>query len=250
MRKFTTLMVLFILLAVGCTKETYQSDAPAKGVTTDSPEYIFKVLQDAGVKDISYDQVVKAMNSRSSEQPCSWDFDQDGLVGTSDLLIMIEKFGTEYTTEDLFNLLGVYRTEYIVDVIPVWQNFIQGSSCNTDWDNIPRYSCQGELIQLEINRIDSIHWIQNDSIVWTSPYELNWKTYSTCQNGLYDGYAPECNGIQIVSQRLFMNGESYFRTNVGWALVDGGPEMCDGNIANIEGFSLSASSYEELQYHE
>lgn len=239
--KFVLPLVTIMFLFQYCNK-------PEK-VYTDEVNYVHAELTRSG-QMIAPNQVANAM-SQPPTSPCTWDFDVDGSVSAFDLLMFIQGWITVYDAEDRLDFLSNYGVSYTVDVVPLWSNFIQGSSCNTDWDNFPKYVCNENLLNIPINAIDSIHWIQYGDIVWLDKTELDWQTYSTtCPNGESGGYAPPCNGLQTVSQRIFINGETYYRTNTGWALVDNGPEPCEGGVSDFVGMSYSASDYTHLEFKE
>lgn len=234
--------LILIGLVLGCSKILTDEEV----VSTPDETEIFRIIENEGIP-MNRIEIREAMRAKQVVSQCTWDLDIDGRVATSDLLLLVQKFGTEYDQADLLELLSMINTSYIVDVIPLWSNFIQGSSCDTDWTNFPRYRCDGTLVALPIQRIDSVHWIQNDEIIWTDPLELDWMSFSDCVVPI-TGYEMSCNGLQEVTQRIFVNGNSYSRANLGWAKLDNGPGDCSGSIIDFQGMSYNAEDYSELEF--
>lgn len=249
MRKLTTLMVMIILLA-GCTKETFQEDTPTRGFPTKTEE-VYNILQTHGIR-MTMDEVEDAMNAnRSTSQPCEWDVNMDGAIDTTDLMNMLAGYGTIYLSDDLLDMLALYGTEYIVDIVPYWQDHIQDVNCNLDWVNLPRVKCGDAFLPIPPSNLE-VEWIHLDSIVGTDPFEMDWKTYGfdgDCNDE--DSYQPPCNGLQEVTCRIYYDGNTYERTNVGMAHINIpdslGIESCTG--LTQETMLYGGQYYEELEFY-
>ena len=249
-------VVACLLMAVSCQKEEITTPVTTQ-VTNKvlNADELSLLLEDNGIRMSSL-EVSQAMNSRDGGVQCLWDFDLDGSITTVDLLVLIGGYGEEYNSVDLLDLLGVYGTDYVVDLVPAWTNFIQGGSCNTStWDNFPTARCNGELILIPLARIDSVHWIKNETVVWNDINSLKFKTYSDDCLTNDIGYQPTCNGVQSITQRTFYNGNSYLRTAVGQALIFNSPlENCGGNpfldVEFLTGPQINAEDYTNYQFLE
>jgi hypothetical protein len=236
---------ILILFIIGCTKEYHDKLPDHKSI-----DEVYSLIQESEVP-LQREQVNKMLLSKMPSSPCKWDFNIDGKINSYDLQVVLAGYGTIYNVADINAFLAAYNEEYIVDVIILFQTHIQDVNCNLDWPNFPRYKCDGTLVALPISYIDSLNWIQNNEVISTDVTELDWKSYGylnnpNCENS---GYQPPCNGLQLVTQELYLNNHKYAREVLGFAGMNNSPvPMCPGNVSDEETLSYDPNSYAPLQF--
>jgi hypothetical protein len=257
MKKYTHPAVVWIIIAVlilatvSCSKLVFNTNS-------EIAQDIHQKLLNHNIKEIPIEEVTRLLN-RPSSNPCVWDFNFNGAVDVDDLQIVLSEFGLSYNVNDLADFLGDYGEEYIVDVVPLWNNYIQDINCNLDWDAFHRVKCSGmEYLYVPLEDI-AVEWLYTDlnygvqdSLVSTNPYKLDWYTYGnngSCNE--FDSFQPLCNGAQTITCRIYMNGEVYERTNVGVARINIpdsiGIFLCD-NLYLYEEMESLISGYSEYEY--
>ena len=80
---------------------------------------------------------------------------------------------------------------------------------------------------------------------------MDWKTYGNCGVcNVEESYQPPCNGLQEITCRIFLNGHTYERTNIGFALINIpdslNVEMCSGPSYELMDYNFN--SYNDLEF--
>lgn len=234
MRHTYTLAVLLaiIVIVVACSKINLTEANEA--------QHIHQSLVDKGIQKFSLTDVKESLVSRS-DTPCIWDFDLDGKITVEDLSVVLQEYGGLYTVDDIGSFLTAYGSSYTLDVILLWNNWIQDVNCSLDWNTYHKLRCAGNVVPLELDIVE-VEWIHEGVVVGTDPEKMDWVTYGEtgkCNN--VDSYQPNCNGLQEITCRLFINNAVYERTNIGMALINI-PESL-----NIE-TCLGVGPYELMSY--
>ena len=238
------IITIILITLLSCNKEILHED--------NEVQYIYKSLTDKGIYDISHSRINELLESNSNN-PCRWDFNGNGNVGSEDLGELLEGYGTLFTVLDLNSFLTAYGTNYIVDVIPFWNNYIQDVNCALDWDVLHKIRCDGNISSLDLDLIET-EWVREGEIVGTNPYKMDWKTYGPINDPLScntpDSYQPPCNGLHEITCRIFFNGNVYERTNIGFAQINIPDslniEICSG--LSYELMDYNFNSYNDLEF--
>lgn len=235
-------IVIILVTIIACSKEILHED--------NEVQVIYKSLTDRGIYDIPYNKVDELLET-TSNNPCRWDFNGNGNVGSDDLGELLGGYGTLFTVEDVNSFLEAYGTNYIVDVIPFWNNYIQDVNCGLDWDTFHKVRCGGVVSNLQLNSIET-EWIYEDSIVGTNSFKMDWKTYGSggvCNTD--ESFQPPCNGLQEITCRIYLNGHTYERTNVGFALINIPDSLNIPNCTNTNPYELmnfDLDTYNNLEF--
>ena len=187
-----TIMFLFYY----CTK-------PEK-VYTNEVNYVHAELTRSG-QVIAPNQVANAM-SQPSTSPCLWDFDANGLVGSSDLSTFLQSWVILYDVDDLADFLANYGVEYTVNIIPGWNNSIQDVTNNLGWDVVLRSDCNNVITAFNTN--DSLELYFEGDLIQTNGSRLNFQTYLLDGTINNIGWQPPCNGTNIVTMKV------YYKNNI------------------------------------
>jgi len=132
------LIALVALIAISCNKLLFNTDA-------ETAKTLHQELVKNNIQEIPIEEVSRLLKE-SSNQPCRFDFDFNGEVDVNDFQTVLSGYGNTYTLEDVNELLINFGAEYIVDIIPLWNNKIQDVNCGLDWDATHRVKCNGNLI--------------------------------------------------------------------------------------------------------
>ena len=236
-------VLLIILITIfSCSKGMLYED--------NEVQTIYKSLTDIGIYDIPHNRINELLES-TSNSPCRWDFNENGNVGSDDLGELLEGYGTLFTVEDVNSFLEAYGTNYIVDVIPFWNNYIQDVNCGLDWDTFHKVRCGDVVSNLGLDLIET-EWVREGEIVGTNPFKMDWKTYGSdgaCNTD--ESYQPPCNGLQEITCRIFLNGHTYERTNIGFALINTPDSLNIPNCTNTNPYELmnfDLNTYNDLEF--
>jgi hypothetical protein len=248
MRAIATLLLSIILF--GCTKPNQSEPTPF--------ELINKHRSDLNYTE---SQVTELMQSKKfGGSPCVSDYNEDGVINTGDLIILLPLIGTKgVTTAQLNELLANFGQNYIIEVIPAYNNFINDvSGCGLTWEAytpstnrwLIRKRCNGTFSWYA--NFDSLQWIYECQVVSRHEDNLRFQVYNLDGTPRTDcvGWQPPCNGINLVGMRVFDNGHSFYRENYGWATINNAPDSIPfcGNVAQSEFlFGNSFLPYEFLE---
>ena len=245
------LIALVALIAISCNKLLFNTDA-------ETAKTLHQELVKNNIQEIPIEEVSRLLKE-SSNQPCKFDFDLNGEVDVNDFQTVLSGYGNTYTLEDVNELLINFGAEYIVDVIPLWNNKIQDVNCGLDWDATHRVKCNGNpYLYLPLEGI-TVQWFYTDlnynvqdSLVSLNPFKMDWYTYGNnggCNE--FDSFQPLCNGAQTMTCKIFLNGQVYERTNIGVATINIPDSLdipfCD-NLELYEPMDNLVSDYEPYQY--
>ena len=158
-------------------------------------------------------EIERALQSKTQTSVCSWDFNFNGVIESSDLLVVLSKFGDPYTINDLLTFLSVFGEEYIVDVIPAWNNFVQDNTFA-----VPSFSkvlCNGEVVNTTISGLpttnfDETKWYYDGDLIGEGD-SLLIQTYD--QNGQITnfGWQGPCDGTKPITLEITHNGYLFSR---------------------------------------
>lgn len=232
MKKFILYTAAILIAAwtfvISCTPN-YEVDAPYGNET----EEIFKTFQNSNieeVKTISKSQIAK-MLTNNNENVCEYDYNEDGVINTNDLLELLELFGTEgYNTLQLTEFLAVYGQKYPLDLIIGVNNWIQDLACKMDC-GIKQRDCNGNVLP-GVFIPDSVKYTMYGEIVDSIGYDLNFRGYNVDGSIRCEGYQPPCNGMHdLIIMDAYHNGYHYHRTFNGYAALANVPDtipFCGG----------------------
>lgn len=195
-----------ILLFYSCNKDEIKQ-------SNDVDEVYSIILREAPEIGISYDEVEQAMSSNSSS-PCSWDFNFNGVIESTDLLVFLSRFGDPYITSDLLNFLAAFGEVYIVDVIPAWNNFIQDNTFAVA--SFSKVLCNGEIIITTIageptTQFDETEWYYEEVLIGVGD-SLLIQTYGQNEEITNFGWQGPCDGTKPITLRITHNGKVFSRT--------------------------------------
>ena len=225
----SSVLIIILITILSCSKEILYED--------NEVQTIQKSLIDRGIYDISPDRINELLET-TSNNPCRWDFNGNGNVGSDDLGELLEGYGTLFTVEDVNSFLEAYGTNYIVDVIPFWDTF-------------HKVRCGDVVSNLDLDLIET-EWVREGEIVGTNPNKMDWKTYGNggvCNTE--ESYQPPCNGLQEITCRIFLNGNVYERTNIGFALINIPDSLNISNCTNTDPYELmnfNLDTYNSLEF--
>ena len=238
----SSVLIIILITILSCSKEILYED--------NEVQTIQKSLIDRGIYDISPDRINELLET-TSNNPCRWDFNGNGNVGSDDLGELLEGYGTLFTVEDVNSFLEAYGTNYIVDVIPFWNNYIQDVNCGLDWDTFHKVRCGDVVSNSDLDLIET-EWVREGEIVGTNPNKMDWKTYGNggvCNTE--ESYQPPCNGLQEITCRIFLNGNVYERTNIGFVLINIPDSLNISNCTNTDPYELmnfNLDTYNSLEF--
>lgn len=204
-----TFILLFFISLSSCKKELPVSNS------SDSAREIYQIIQkerpDIEITEI---EIEKALQSDTQTVICSWDFNFNGVIEVSDLLIFLPKLGVEYNSSDLLFLLSVFNDEYIVDVIPAWNNFVQDNTFAVE--SFSKVLCNGEVVittlsGLPTTNFDETKWYYDGELIGEGD-SLLIQTYD--QNGQITnfGWQGPCDGTKPITLEITHNGKLFSRT--------------------------------------
>jgi hypothetical protein len=207
MRKIFLILLLVLPILKGCEKENISTSQTA----TEIQKTIQKERPDIIISEV---EIEEALRSNTQTSVCSWDFNFNGVIDSSDLLVVLSKFGDTYTINDLLIFLSVFGEEYIVDVIPAWTNFIQDNSFAVP--SFSKIQCDGEIIIGTITGAPTIQFNETnwyyEGILVGSGDSLLIQTYD--QNGEISnqGWQAPCDGDKLITLEIIHNNITYKRT--------------------------------------
>jgi hypothetical protein len=163
---------------------------------------------------ISEVEIEEALRSNTQTSICSWDFNFNGIIESSDLLRVLSKFGVEYNSSDLLAFLSVFGEEYVVDVIPAWNNFIQDNTFAVS--SFSKVVCNGSVVitslsSLPTTSFNETKWYYNGDLIGNGD-SLLIQTYG--QNGQITnfGWQGPCDGTKPITLEITHNGKIFSRT--------------------------------------
>lgn len=224
MRKITTLLLLPLLIA--CEPDIAPSEVAD----------VYTTIKAYNPETTLTPNRVKSLILKGGSEPCLYDYNIDGVINTADLITLLN---TNPTGAEITQFLPVYGDEYVVDVIPAWNNFIQDFNCNLGWDVFIRRQCDG--IVATYSTFDSLEWIYEGEVISTSRVKLDFQNYSGGEPlKECSGWQPPCNGINEVTMRVYNDGNVFERTANGWVRTNNFPEdipICGnaGQVPNLFG---------------
>ncbi len=158
-------------------------------------------------------EIERALQSKTQTSVCSWDFNFNGVIESSDLLVVLSKFGDPYTINDLLTFLSVFGEEYIVDVIPAWNNFVQDNTFAVA--SFSKVLCNGEVVittlsGLPTTNFDETKWYYDGDLIGEGD-SLLIQTYD--QNGQITnfGWQGPCDGTKPITLEITHNGYLFSR---------------------------------------
>ena len=239
--KTTTLLlsaILPIFLFIGCLSDTEKDEAieAFELIEQERPETVLTI-----------DSVRTYMSLSMAVQPCLYDYNVDGTINTFDLLLFLD---SNPPTIQLIEFLSVYGNEYVVDVIPAWNNFIQDFNCNLGWETYVRRQCDG--IVTSFPAFDSLKWVADGVVISTNRNKLDFQNFDLDGNPLDEcsGWLPPCNGINNVTMLVFNNGHTFERNADGWVYTNNFPDelpVCGTASQSPNLFGNDFLPYEFLQ---
>ncbi len=191
-------------------------------------------------------EIERALQSETQTSVCGWDFNFNGAIESSDLLVFLSKFGDPYTINDLLTFLSVFGEEYIVDIIPAWLNFVQDNTFA-----VPSFSkvlCNGEIVITTIGGLPTTNfnqtkWYYEDELIGTGD-SLRIQTYGEDGQITNLGWQGPCDGTKPITLEITHNGKVFSRTVNSRISTDNYPdtiptceellglELSDANFAN------------------
>lgn len=201
-----TFIALFLFYA-GCKKE--------EAIKNSSSEVIYKtIIENRPEAVITLEEVDKALNSRTNTSACVWDFNFNGLIENSDLLVLLSKWGNPYTTNDLLVFLSVFGQEYIVDVIPAWNNFVQDNTFAAP--SFSKVLCNGQVVittlaTLPTTNFDETKWYYEGELIGVGD-SLLIQTYGANGEITNFGWQGPCDGTKPITLEITHNGKIFSRT--------------------------------------
>lgn len=238
-----------ILSIIGCTPDISPVDTNP-GTEAKASELYRLALREADkldVKlDVTLDDIRLALYQKNDPDPCESDLNQDGVVNTADLVILLTLYGSDFTTSDLLKLLASFGDDYIRYFLPGLANFAH-IKCNGGWNAVPFLYCGGEYYEYYGTDLDYRYYDQDTVLIQTGGDQLEFQTYL---NGVAvvgcEGWTPPYNGINTAyleieapDGRIFFNGGRGWVTSTGWVEVIGPVTGGFGDVENLfigEGF--------------
>lgn len=218
-------LLVLIISFFACKKEIYTFNNDTNEVFEIIKTYKPELLEET----INKQQIEKMLYNRS-QATCTWDFNDDYIIDSSDLITLLQGFGDNYTVSDLQSFLSVYNQ--VLPIIPMWNNWVQDVNCNLGWDNLTKVKCTTLLPA----SYDSCQWIFNDEVV-SRNINIKFRTYNPDGSVNCEGWSPPCNGTHSMTLKIFKNGSSYERTANSLALINyvpaGTPSCFDFNVPNL-----------------
>ena len=207
MRKIFLILLLVLPILKGCKKEDIITSQTAKEIQ----KTIQKERPDIIISEV---EIEEALRSNTQTSVCSWDFNFNGVIDSSDLLVVLSRWGNPYTTNDLLIFLSVFGEEYVVDIIPAWLNFVQDNTFA-----VPSFSkvlCNGEVVNTTISGLptttfDLTKWYYNGDLIGVGD-SLRIQTYG--QDGQISniGWQGPCDGTKPITLEITHNGKIFSRT--------------------------------------
>lgn len=203
-------IILFLLLPLNSCKKEIE-----KPVFSETAHEIHQTIQkerpDIIISEI---EVERALQSSTQTSICSWDFNFNGSVESSDLLVVLSKFGDPYTINDLLTFLSVFGEEYIVDVIPAWNNFIQDNTFAVS--SFSKVLCNGEVVittlsGLPTTNFDETKWYYEGELIGEGD-SLLIQTYDQSGQITNFGWQGPCDGTKPITLEITHNGFLFSRT--------------------------------------
>lgn len=203
-------IILFLLFPLNSCKKEIESSVFSK-TTHEIYQTIQRERPDILINEI---EVERALQSNPQTSICSWDFNFNGVIENSDLLIFLSRWGDPYGSTDLLNFLSAFGEEYVVDIIPAWNNFVQDNTFA-----VPSFSkvlCDGQIITTTIaaeptTQFDETKWFYEGQLIGTGD-SLLIQTYG--QNGEITnfGWQGPCDGTKPITLQITHNGKVFSRT--------------------------------------
>lgn len=203
-------IILFLLLPLNSCKKEIESSVFSK-----TAHEIYQTIQrerpDILINEI---EVERALQSSPQTSICSWDFNFNGVIESSDLLVFLSKFGDPYTTGDLLIFLSVFGEEYVVDVIPAWNNFIQDNTFAVA--SFSKVLCNGEVVittlsGLPTTNFDETKWYYEGVFIGEGD-SLLIQTYDQSGQITNFGWQGPCDGTKPITLDITHNGKVFSRT--------------------------------------
>ena len=209
MRKITALFLLPLLLS--CEPDVHPKEV-ADVYTT--------IKRHVPETTLTPDSVRAYILKRGSE-PCLYDYNVDGVINTADLIRLLD---SKPTGSEITQFLPVYGDEYVIDIVPAWNNYIQDFNCNLGWDVVVRRQCAGSVSNYPL--FDSLEWVSEGQVLSTNREKLDFQNYDAEGLPLKEcaGWQPPCNGINNVGMRVYCNGFLFYREADGWVRTNNFPD--------------------------
>jgi hypothetical protein len=202
-------IVSFLLLPLNSCKKEIETPFFSETVS-EIHQTIRKERPDILITEI---EIERALQSETQTSVCSWDFNFNGVIESSDLLVFLSKFGVEYDSSDLLTFLSVFGEEYIVDVIPAWNNFVQDNTFAVA--SFSKVLCNGEVVittlsGLPTTNFDETKWYYDGDLIGEGD-SLLIQTYD--QNGQITnfGWQGPCDGTKPITLEITHNGYLFSR---------------------------------------
>jgi len=225
---FIIFITLFLYPLNSCKKEI---EPPLYSQTvSEIHQTIQKERPDILITEI---EIERALQSETQTPICSWDFNFNGIIEGSDLLVFLSKFGVEYDSSDLLTFLSVFGEEYIVDIIPAWNNFIQDNTPNMNSFSV--ILCNGSLIKgnptnSPTHDFDETFWLFDNNIVYVGPVLVQ-QLYDGNGEPSNIGWQAPCDGDKFITLRIVHNGKIFERTSVSRISAANSPvEACESLV--------------------
>jgi len=204
-----TFVFLFLLPFNSCKKE---SELPIFSETVrEIHQTIQKERPDILISEV---EIEEALRSNTQTSICSWDFNFNGVIEISDLIIFLSKFDVEYNSGDFLTFLSVFGEDYIIDIIPAWNNFIQDNAFSVT--SFSKVLCNGEVVittlsGLPTTNFDETKWYYEGDLIGSGD-SLYVQTYG--QNGEITnfGWQGPCDGTKPITLEITHNGKIFSRT--------------------------------------
>ena len=203
-------IILFLLLPLNSCKKEIEKPVFSK-TAHEIHQSIQRERPDIIISEI---EVERALQSSPQTSICSWDFNFNGVIDSSDLFVFLSNFGIEYDSVDFLAFLSVFGEEYIVDVIPAWNNFIQDNTFAVA--SFSKVLCDGEVVittlsGLPTTNFDETKWYYEGELIGEGD-SLLIQTYN--QNGEITnfGWQGPCDGTKPITLEITQNGYLFSRT--------------------------------------
>lgn len=252
MKITSALLIILTMLFFGCRNPKSSEQTPFEIINSYRP--------DLGYTEAQVSEIMQLKSFGST--PCGSDYNEDGVINSGDLIILLPLIGTKgYSTAQLNQLLAAFGQEYIIEVIISYNNWIDtvfGCANSASWEVynaaldrwLIRKRCNGTFTWYA--NFDSLHWVYDGEIISRVEERLRFQTYlpDGSQN-ICEGWQPPCNAINSVGMRVFDNNHAFYREALGYAAVNDVPDsipVCGDSSMAENLFGTSFLPYEFLEY--